>query len=908
MSMSRRVVWIVGLTLVWVGSVFAQGVPVTLQWFETSWTTMEDRTADAFLAGYQRVWTPPISKGESGASSVGYDLFDRFDLGSPGSPTRYGTAAGLLAVIAEQDKAGIGTFVDVIYNHNAFADGTTPGFAAAGDYPGFVLSWSGDPDGDFHARWDDCGANPILCRIAGLIDIAQEKNHVMIRHPVTPGDPQNITAGSVYDKPDPANRRFYSDTGLPANSIGLFPFNLADPMAGDPVAENATGLLLRHTRWLLEIVGVDGFRIDAAKHIPDWFFRDFYDRHVWQRGRPTVTGAATTPFSFGEVFDGSFSLLDDYVCKGTVGNCNTSGGVTGNRDVLDFPLFFRLRDELNGSGLGSWHNIVNASFDAAFDGNANNGSFGVQFVQSHDNFGPSAEALAYAYLLMRTGSPIVYFRAEEFGQPSFPKASRGDPLGGPQGQTITRLVDVHNEYARGDYLERWIDSDLLVFERSNSCLVGLNDRGDNGYDSRTVVTAFPQGQRLRELTGNAADATVDPNNDIFDTVTVGAGGQVTVRVPRARNASGVWHGRSYVIYGPANPDGDLTVSPVAAVIPADPPSEPDATRRLAEIEVVQADSFEVRLETVDADPLDPDEDDLAMLRLDAGMDVNGNGAVDSLDPAFTGYGYENFLTEAVSLESGGVDVGGGVFRGRYRQIIDATGLSEGRHYLGVIAFRKRPGGTPPIFETWRKVILIDRVGPAMELASPPPGTALTVSAYPFVVRSPDRTADRVHVFIDQPPGTDVVALAEGGQNPATAYDRGEFQRLFGGLTAGHHRLDVVAYEPTRAVPRVSTLTGIKVVLNGFDGLGDTNGDGKVTNRDIFAFVQMVQAGNQFSPAADMNGDGLVNGDDVPLFAQRLLQAGGGQAAADALLRMVAAFEGPPAGGVPADGDPEATHG
>src|ERR1044071_4845447 len=81
----------------------AQGATVTLQWFETSWQTMEDRTADAFMAGDQRVWTPPPGKGSSGGSS-GYDVFDRFDLGSPGSTTHYGTRNGLLAVSAEQDK------------------------------------------------------------------------------------------------------------------------------------------------------------------------------------------------------------------------------------------------------------------------------------------------------------------------------------------------------------------------------------------------------------------------------------------------------------------------------------------------------------------------------------------------------------------------------------------------------------------------------------------------------------------------------------------------------------------------------------------------------------------------------------------------------------------------------------
>ncbi len=865
--------------------VYAQGVPVTLQWFETSWQTMEDRTADAFMAGYGRVWTPPICKGEGGSGSVGYNLFDRFDLGSPSSPTRYGTRAGLQGVIAEQDKAAIGTFIDLILNHNSFASKANPGFEAAGDYPGFVVNGGPDGNGDFHAPGANCDSSPTTCWISNLADIGQEFNNVYIRHPVAAGNPQNIPAGSVYDQPNESNRQFYADSDLPANSIGIRPFNTVDPMAGDPVAENATGLLLRSCRWLVEVIGVDGFRIDACKHTPDWFWRDYYDRTVWQRGKPALNGAPVTPFSFGESI-ATNAEISGFVCKGTTGNCNTAGGVTGNRDGLDFQLYYALRDMLNANGFGNWSSVVNASFDGYFDGNANNGNFAVTFAENHDAGQPlpSPGLLAYAYILMRAGSPIVYYQAAEFGSVSFPRSSRADPLGTDDAY-LTTLVDIHNEYGRGNYIERWIDGDVLLFERENTCLVALNDRRDGGYDQRTVATSFTPGLQLKELTGNATDAAVDPNNDIYDVVTVNGSGQVTLRVPRNMNANNVTHNRGYVVYGPANPDGVLSVTNVAGTIAADLPPKPNATRRLTSIDVIQAASFEVKLETSPADPADPDRDDLAMLRLDAGLDVNGNGAVDSTDPSFIGYGYENFLTENVTLQSGGVDIGGGVFRGRYRQIIDTTSLSEGRHYLSVIAFRHRPGGSQPIFETWRKVLLIDHIAPQMVRAAPAVGETITASAYPFVVRSPDRTASRVHLFLDQQPGTDVVALAQANQGLATQADRDQFELFLTGMSAGHHRLDVVAYEPTRTAPGVTTLTAIKVVINDFDGLGDMTGDGKITNRDIFPFVQMVQAANQFSPAGDLSGDGAVNQADVPLFAQKLLQAGVPQAAVDQMIEL-----------------------
>src|SRR5690606_37227131 len=160
--------------------------------------------------------------------------------------------------------------------------------------------------------------------------------------------------------------------------------NLSDPMAGDPVPENATGLLLRHVRWLLEVMKVDGCRIDARKHTPDSFRPDFYDRPVRNGGQPTIPRAPPTPFRLGQPILGSDGIAN-FVCKGSTGACNTSGGVTGSRDALDFPLYYALYNMLNAGGFGHWSSVVNASFDGYFDRNANNGDFGVTFVENHDS-------------------------------------------------------------------------------------------------------------------------------------------------------------------------------------------------------------------------------------------------------------------------------------------------------------------------------------------------------------------------------------------------------------------------------------------------------------------------------------------------------------------------------------------
>src|SRR6185295_4094854 len=71
-------------------TVVASDNPVILQWYESKWQDVERRAVDMYLSGYSSVLVPPVSKANS-TGSAGYDVWDRFDLGSPASPTAFGT-------------------------------------------------------------------------------------------------------------------------------------------------------------------------------------------------------------------------------------------------------------------------------------------------------------------------------------------------------------------------------------------------------------------------------------------------------------------------------------------------------------------------------------------------------------------------------------------------------------------------------------------------------------------------------------------------------------------------------------------------------------------------------------------------------------------------------------------------
>jgi len=617
---------------------------------------------------------------------------------------------------------------------------------------------------------------------------------------------------------------------------------------------------------------------------------DYFDRAVYRSSfRTQLDGSQPQVFSFSEVFDGNRDFLQQFVRKDI--DTSDPGRVGGNRDVLDFPLFFAMRDNLSGNGLANdWRNVVNASQDAHDDGLANNGSQAVAFVGSHDEPGPYLSNVAHAYVLLRPGNAVVYFNAKEFGAGrDFPKDGRGDALGGLYGDVLTTLVGIRTSHGRGNYIERWLEKEMLIYEREGSALVVLSNRLDGGFDSRTVQTSFAPGTPLIELTGNADDPVVDPFNDFPELLVVQADGTVNLRVPRNTSPAGVEHGRGYLIYGPAPPQGSLVLEGVAQQIASDIPTpETNGTARLTPWDVITADQFTVRLDTVPVNLLGfhrdrPADGDNALLRLDEGRDLNSNGSVDFVTPGQVAYGFEQFTTlhQPGYLDPDGV--------GAYAQVIDATLLEEGPHFLTVRAFRHRePGEGEAIFADFKRALYVDRLPPQSAVASFAPLQQGVNENRRLEVRSLDLTADNVHVFLDLPAAlSDAEILAMLGPDSQTARrDRDRFAKDVFGITSGNHVATVVTFEITgnysiQRVPGLFTSTIFGA------GLGDLDFDGDYDTADVSTFGDVLFSHNtQFNPAADFTADGLVDLADLTALGTRLGEVGAGQDALAAWQALV----------------------
>src|SRR5262245_51851159 len=101
--------------------------PAILQYFESTYPTIEKKTPDILLAGYGGVWMPPPGRADTGDQAVGYDVYNRFDLGSAGHYTLYGSETGLKSTVDSIHRIGDLFFSDLVWNHNGYSELSTPG-------------------------------------------------------------------------------------------------------------------------------------------------------------------------------------------------------------------------------------------------------------------------------------------------------------------------------------------------------------------------------------------------------------------------------------------------------------------------------------------------------------------------------------------------------------------------------------------------------------------------------------------------------------------------------------------------------------------------------------------------------------------------------------------------------------
>ncbi|MBQ6507224.1 MAG: alpha-amylase [Clostridia bacterium] len=343
------------------------------------WRRLTARAGWLAFRGFTAVWLPPASKGGAGIHDVGYGVYDLYDLGEfhqKGTVrTKYGTASEYIACVRAMRDAGIQPLADVVLNHRM-----------GGDEKEIFRARPCDPENRLQAPGEE---EDIAC-------------YTRFTFPGRGGRYSSFVwthdcfTGSDFNELDPDHRLFLfagkewaPDTdGEKGNYDYLMGCDV--DVRYPPVREE----LLRWGRWFLERTGVEGFRLDAVKHISASFYRD------WLRTLREETGREL--FAVGEYWNSDLGTLTRYL-----------DAVEGCMQLFDVPLHYHLAEASSSGGAYDMRNLLAGTL---VDTRAQHA---VTFVDNHDTQpGQSLEswvggwfkAAAYGLILLRKeGYPCVFW-------------------------------------------------------------------------------------------------------------------------------------------------------------------------------------------------------------------------------------------------------------------------------------------------------------------------------------------------------------------------------------------------------------------------------------------------------------------------------------------------------------------
>lgn len=445
-------------------------------------------------AGINMLWLPPAYKGAAGAASVGYDVYDTYDLGEfdqkGQKATKYGTREAYLNAVKCLQENGIEVLSDIVLNHMIGADDTEtvlveeelstnrnqdisgkqeitawtrftfPG--RAGKYSDFT--WSAE---NFSGTdWDDKAKRGGIFRFDG-----KEWNHET--------DSENgnydYLMGADLDTDNPQTVKAVTDWG----------------------------------KWYLDTVGMDGFRLDAVKHIGFDFYREWLKEMRAHAGKNL--------FTVGEYWSPDTGRLTHYLDV-----------LENSLSLFDVPLHFQFSKAAASNGNFDMAQIFGGTLVAARPEQA------VTFVDNHDtqpgqalvSFVPAwFKPIAYALILLRKeGIPCVFY-GDYYGIPH-------DHIAPVEG--LKKLLFLRKNYAYGEQREYFDHHSLVGFTRG-----GDDEHEDSGL--AVLLTDSVAGKKWMQVGERFAGCAFYDVMGHFDTPVVlddsGAGefavdgGSVSVWVP-----------------------------------------------------------------------------------------------------------------------------------------------------------------------------------------------------------------------------------------------------------------------------------------------------------------------------------------------------------------------------------------
>lgn len=479
----------------------AKAVPVPtefngtmMQWFHwygeadgQHWRRLKEAAPELAKAGITGLWLPPATKGGS-SWDVGYGIYDLFDLGEfdqKGSvATKYGTRAEFEAAVAACHAQGIQVYADAVFNHKMWADEeeeyratpyapTNRNHALEGEQP--IRAWT-------RYRFEKRGGQYSSMQWHWYHFDAVDHNSLRKDYSAI----WKTQGASFEANVDLENGNYDYLMGCD--------LNINHP--------EVRGELKHWGRWMHDTFKVDGFRLDAIKHISSDFFLDWIhdiDQHTNH-----------THFIVGEYWSYDLASLAWYAAN--------SGG---RMHLFDAPLHNNFHVASRSGGHYDMRRLLDGTLMQTMP------LLAVTLVENHDtqplqSLESVVEAwfkpLAYAVILLRDqGYPCIFY-ADYYG--AHYKAKKGND--GPEYEIwltshrflIDRFLLARQHCSYGpqyDYIDHcntigWTRLGSPDHPRAMAVLMSDGPAGSKWMEVGKQHTAF------RDLTGHIRE-TITTNGD-----------------------------------------------------------------------------------------------------------------------------------------------------------------------------------------------------------------------------------------------------------------------------------------------------------------------------------------------------------------------------------------------------------
>jgi glycosidase len=266
-------------------------------------------------------------------------------------------------------------------------------------------------------------------------------------------------------------------------------------------SEEALEVMTDNAVWWVKETGIDGFRQDAVKHIPNNFWRIL----TFKLKKEIELKESRSIYQIGETF-GGYDLISSYVNNGQLNaQFNFNLYDVALSTFLDPEISFEvLNDEMHrtfdvygvnhlmGNIMDSHDKVrflAYADDDISFSDQGNATEIGWNDPPRVDNPDSYRNAQLYqAYLLTIPGVPVIYY-GDEIGMTGAADPDNRRPMkfgdqvsdnGKEMNRVVKKLVGIRRDHPAlryGDFLSLHVDKDSYVFMRSTTnerILVALN--------------------------------------------------------------------------------------------------------------------------------------------------------------------------------------------------------------------------------------------------------------------------------------------------------------------------------------------------------------------------------------------------------------------------------------------------